>query len=118
MKDSTQNKISIIVDDSIQATVITKEADNVSKIINHSSQKAEILSQTEQFITQTDRGFRVISDIKANYEIVDEANALRAAGSGASLFKFFGIGTIIGISLGACEIKYSPIPLDLINLTI
>ena len=43
----------------------------------------------------------MISDIDAYSEIVDEANALRAAGSGASLFKFFGIGTIIGISLGA-----------------
>ena len=63
MKDSTQNKISKIVGGSIQATVIAKEADNVSKIINHSSQIAEIMSQTEQFITQTDRGLRVISDI-------------------------------------------------------
>ena len=101
MKDSTQNKISKIVGGSIQATVIAKEADNVSKIINHSSQIAEIMSHTEQYIRHTDRGFRVISDIDKYLEVVDEADALRKAGSGASLFKFFGIGTIIGIGLGA-----------------
>ena len=101
MKDSTQNKISKIVGSSIQATVIAKEADNVSKIINHSSQIAEIMSHTEQYIRHTDRGFRVISDIDKYLEVVDEADALRKAGSGASLFKFFGIGTIIGIGLGA-----------------
>ena len=101
MKDSTQNKISKIVGGSIQATVIAKEADNVSKIINHSSQIAEIMSKTEQFVRQSRTGYRYISDINAYCEIVDEANALRTAGSGASLFKFFGLGTIIGIGLGA-----------------
>ena len=59
------------------------------------------MSHTEQYIRHTDRGFRVISDIDKYLEVVDEADALRKAGSGASLFKFFGIGTIIGIGLGA-----------------
>ena len=101
MKDSTQNKISKIVGGSIQATVIAKEADNVSKIINHSSQIAEIMSKTKQFTAISRSGLGYISDIDAYFQVLDEADQLRAAGSGASLFKFFGIGTIIGIGLGA-----------------
>ena len=101
MKDSTQNQISKVVGGSIQVSVIAQEANNVSKIVKHSAQIAEIMSKTENFVSQSRTGLRYISDLDGYFQVIDEANELRAAGSGASLFKFFGIGTIIGIGLGA-----------------
>ena len=71
------------------------------------------MSQTEQFVRTTDTGLRPITDIDAYFEVFDKAEALRTAGSGASLFKFFGIGTIIGIGLGAyCTHRYCEDLLD------
>lgn len=85
MKDSTKNNISKIVGGSIQTTAIVKEADNVKKIINHSSTISNLMKRANEISDV----FGIFDDFLTNeitektaYNIYDKVNAWKKAGIG------------------------------------
>ena len=115
IKDSTKNNVAEFVGGAIQATAFATEAGNVSKFINHSStisnlvKQADKLSNAYEVIEKLPKsnGFNPFAIHWTNEiaevaydKITDEIDMLTKAGSGAKLFRFFGIGTVINVGIG------------------
>ena len=109
MEDANKNNISKIFASSIQATEFAKgTVENASKLIKHHSQISNLINEANQIlnkdiITSADGLVKMLNptSMEEVTSTLDKLNNVRKVGSGASLFKFFGIGTIIGIGLGA-----------------
>ena len=115
IKDSTKNNITKFVGGTIQATAFATEAGNVSKFINHSSTISNLMKQADKLSNAYEvieklpksNGFNPFTIHWTNEiaevaydKITDEIDMLTKAGSGAKLFKFFGIGTVINVGIG------------------
>ena len=113
LSETNSNNVKKIINGTIRAGTLVKEADNIVKICEYSSKIADLEKKIE-FLEKTyaytkDCGsmlsllyFDTVAH-EAQYEnLVDDYLALREVGAGAKNFtKFLGIGTVVSVGVGA-----------------
>ena len=114
VKDSTGNNIAKFIGNSIQATAITKEANNIAKVVENGNQIANLMKKAQEIenlyaIEYFDGYFEFTNIAKEEkyYSLLDKVSSLQEARSGFNLFNFFGIGTVFSVGIGAyCTHSY------------
>ena len=113
LSETNSNNAKKIINNTIRAGTLFKEADNIVKMCEYSSKiadiekKIEFLEKTYAYTTDCGSMLSLLYFDTAAHEaqwenLVDDCVALREVGSGVKNFtKFFGIGTVISVGVGA-----------------
>lgn len=113
LSETNSNNATKIVGGTIRAGTLFKEVDNIVKISEYSSkiadiqEKIEFLEKTYAYTENYGGMLGLLSFDTAAHEaqwenLADDCVALREVGSGAKNFtKFFGIGTVVSVGIGA-----------------